>query len=386
MEKNRPKTSQRSRKGKRAWRKNVDIDDVQVGLEENREKLRLVGDEDDFVIDNEGSVNQNQPKKLKTHDILTNKSKIKPLESVRNHNKIQGVDKSKVYKLMKLSGKVMGESKLKARIEKDGLIKKNVTNDLWDTVEEDTTPEILQKFSSHSHTRAKVIPKTLLETSLRLESAKDDEVVGGKSYNPSLDSWKSLITSEFTLESEREAKRQELQQFQDHLKNMVSELDAADEEEDEASDEEEQVEVDFKLSINQPTKVNIKTKTQRNKEKRHQKRMELQQQLQELKQQLNELAKVDQYKQEIEAKSTNVKKVKQPKKLYKYDAIARPLEVKLSDELPSNLKNLKPEGNLFYDSMIKLQEHGKIEARLPVSKKRKYKPKVTEKWTYKDFK
>ena len=90
----------------------MDIDDVQVGLEENREKLRLVGDEDDFVIDNEGSVNQNQPKKLKTHDILTNKSKIKPLESVRNHNKIQGVDKSKVYKLMKLPGKVIPWKKI----------------------------------------------------------------------------------------------------------------------------------------------------------------------------------------------------------------------------------------------------------------------------------
>lgn len=390
MENHRPKTAQRSRKGKRAWRKNVDIDDVDVGLEERREQLRLVGDEDDFVIDTEAVQTTNQPKRLKTQEILTNKSKVKALDLVRNHRKIQGVDKSKVHKLMQLSGRVNGASKLQARADKDGLIKSS-NSDIWDTVENDDTPEILQKSSSHSHTTATVVPKTLKQTSIRLADLQDDAIDGGRSYNPSLDSWKSLITSEFTLESQREAKRQELQEFQDHLKSLVSELDAADDDDDDDDNDDDQPEQDeeahdYQLSINKPTTVKIKTKAQRNKEKRHKQRMELQQQLQELKHQLHELAKVGEFQNEAESKSTRKKQAKPPKRLYKYDSMVRPLDVKLSDELPSNLKNLKPEGNLFYDSMIKLQQHGKIETRLPVSKKRKYKPKVTEKWTYKDFK
>lgn len=385
MEKDRPRTAQRSRKGKRAWRKNVDIDDVQAGLEENRERLRLVGEEDDFVFDTAGSTSSAQPKKLKTHEILTNKSKIRPLEAARHPGKIQGVDKSKVHKLMRLSGKVVGESKLKARIEKDGLVKKQVSADLWDTPEEDCTPEVLQQSSSHSHTRAKVVPKTLLQKPLRLESAQEETIDGGRSYNPSLDSWKALITSEFTLESQREAKRQELQQFLERLKRLVSELEESSDEE--GDDETTAVaDTDLNLSINKPTTVKIKTKAQRNREKRHRERMDLQEQVKELKQQLHELEKVDHYTEEAASKPTQTRKKKAPKTLYKYDAIARPLDLKLSDELPSNLKNLKPEGNLFYDSMIKLQENGKIETRLPVAKKRKYKQKVTEKWTYKDFK
>lgn len=62
------------------------------------------------------------------------------------------------------------------------------------------------------------------------------------------------------------------------------------------------------------------------------------------------------------------------------------MEVKLSDELSGNLRNLKPEGNLFYDQMLNLQSSGKVESRVPVAKRRKYQKKITEKWTYKDFK
>jgi len=36
-------TTQSSRKGKRAWRKNVDIADVEEGLEELREEERITG-------------------------------------------------------------------------------------------------------------------------------------------------------------------------------------------------------------------------------------------------------------------------------------------------------------------------------------------------------
>lgn len=62
------------------------------------------------------------------------------------------------------------------------------------------------------------------------------------------------------------------------------------------------------------------------------------------------------------------------------------LEVKFSDELSDSLRKLRPEGNLLYDTVRALQSSGRVESRIPIRKGRRYKPRVTEKWTYKDFK
>ena len=61
------------------------------------------------------------------------------------------------------------------------------------------------------------------------------------------------------------------------------------------------------------------------------------------------------------------------------------LEIKFSDELSDSLRKLRPEGNLLYDNVRKLQSSGKIESRIPITRKNG-KKKITEKWTYKDFK
>ena len=70
----------------------------------------------------------------------------------------------------------------------------------------------------------------------------------------------------------------------------------------------------------------------------------------------------------------------------KYSAREDNLEVKFSDELSDSLRKLRPEGNLLYDQVRKLQSSGKMESRVPVKKSRRYKQKITEKWTHKDFK
>ena len=81
------------------------------------------------------------------------------------------------------------------------------------------------------------------------------------------------------------------------------------------------------------------------------------------------------------------KKVQKRQKLgSKHNVMEDALEVKFQDELTGSLRQLRPEGNLLYDNVRKLQSSGKIEARIPTRKGRKHKPRVTEKWTYKDFK
>lgn len=391
MEVNRPQQSQNSRKGKKAWRKNVNIDDIQQGLEESRERQILLGDDsNDFIIDDEGDLNLNkQAKKLKSNEILTNKSKIPALENGKN-NKIQGVNKNKVHKLMKLSGRIQNESALKARVDKDGIIKA-ASKDPWaEEKTEDSTPKILKKSAIHERTKPTHAPKTLSYKSIELDIPQDPVIESGKSYNPTIESWKSLINKEFNLENEKYLKELKIQEYQAKIQEIIENSneneimeDSTDSNESEA--EEEGKEEDYKLSINKPNQIKIKTKSQRNKQKRNKQRLELESKLADLKHQLADLNKLEDYNKEVDSKKP-VPKLKKTKKLFKHNLIEKPLEVKLSDELTDNLRNVKTEGNLLYDQMFNLQKSGKIESRVPVSRKRKYGKKITEKWTYKDFK
>lgn len=104
------------------------------------------------------------------------------------------------------------------------------------------------------------------------------------------------------------------------------------------------------------------------------------------------MQKLKVYEQEINEKEQQIEKLQQKEKKRKHKLGTRhqimdeQLEVKLSDELTDSLRKLKSEGNLLYDTMRGLQSKGQVETRVPVGKRRRYQPKVTEKWTYKDFK
>jgi nucleolar protein 53 len=62
------------------------------------------------------------------------------------------------------------------------------------------------------------------------------------------------------------------------------------------------------------------------------------------------------------------------------------LEVVLADELQDSLRRLKPEGNLLKDRFRSMMIRGKVESRRQISQHKKPKVKVTEKWSYKDWK
>lgn len=376
--------SKTSRKTKRAWVKNIDLKDIEDNLEQNREKQRLFGPDEDFVIDETAS-DLKSVKKLKSTEILTNKSKIPALAVERNRRK-----KSKnIARLMKISGRIDNSTSM-ASIDKNGLL--NVkSEDIWDQPE-----EVVEEYPVHlpkSKSKVKINrPVTISKAPISLDYEVKD-IHEGKSYNPSLESWKSLINEEFGIEQIKELNRQQLIEKQELLARLMAEQEEESDDDEDDNDNEEPNDNndtnDFKLSINKPTVTKKKTKAQRNKEVRHQKRQELELKLKDLKRQITEISRLDldEIKEKDETKVEKKDKVsKKPTKLYKYRVMESPLEVKLSNELNSNLKNVKAEGNLFYSNMINLQTKGLIEARVPVVKKSKYKPKITEKWTYKDFK
>lgn len=412
---------QSSRKGKKAWRKNIDIDDIEKAIEAKREEIRQLGVEADqipsdelFQIDVAGDKELLQKKKikdvkpLKADEILANKSKVpglthpKKVKEAKN-KKFQGVSGKEVHSLMKIAGRVQGVTSTQGLIERHGLSTAAVDRDAWEEPEEDDNmPEILKTKSVTSYTSAKHVPKTLKEDPI---SVKEITPIphAGKSYNPSLDSWKTLINTEFYKEKSIEDKKVELEKHQERIQELINTVDDIEEKSDSESDvenkegssseEEEEDPSANRLSVNKPVKNKKKTKAQRNKKKKHEERTKLEQELKELRKQITELQKIKDIESEVnkkenrtEQKKSKEKKRKSLKLGTKYHVMDDTLEVKLSDELNDSLRKLKPEGNLLYDQMRVLQSKGKIESRLPVKKKRRYTPKVTEKWTYKDFK
>lgn len=393
---------QPSRKGKRAWRKNVDIADVEAGLEDVREREILVGKEDHdngFVIDSSASNSGPRVKKSGTAEILSNKSKVPAVTNPRATQEKRVVKKplkrTDYLKLVKLAGgRNRDESTVVNRIKEDGVIS-NANNDLWGAPTEEPKP--IDNFSAtNERTTASVVPRTLKEKPIKITKNEltEKKIHEGKSYNPSLESWKRLINQEYDVEFEKEANRQRIADHKEKIRELM--VTMKDEELDEVDDmgkalvEEEEESVqndDFRVSANPPSKNILKNRVIRNREKREKRAKQLEDELEALNKQLEDLENLDKILAAHEQKEPSKKRSRKvPSKLANHDIIEAPLEVKLSDEMTGSLRSLKAEGNLLYDQMLNLQSSGKVEARVPVAKRRKYAEKWTEKWTYKDFK
>jgi nucleolar protein 53 len=94
-------------------------------------------------------------------------------------------------------------------------------------------------------------------------------------------------------------------------------------------------------------------------------------------------------REQVQRESTKRRKelkAKRAMKLSKHKFEAMPGEVKLSDEIPTTLRELVPEGNLLLDRFKSFQQRNMIEPRKPVSARRRYRLKEYEKHSYKDFK
>ncbi|CCF59655.1 hypothetical protein KAFR_0H02460 [Kazachstania africana CBS 2517] len=432
---------QKSRKGKKAWRKNIDLTEIEKSVAMQREHEITHGTEniadlkDDllFQVDEDGDkelksklIKRKQIKKvMKSTEILDSiktNSKVNALmhpkqNTIVKSNKIQGVSKHELTKLMALAGRVHGESKLKSRSAKDGLVKSD-SFDLWgsddkkqkqielpsgirlDVDSKDQVPKELLTKSTTSWSKPSVAPATMSTEPVKI---RDFDAIphAGKSYNADKKAWANLLNKEYEVEKVKEEKRIALEQYRERIKHLMATLDDNEEESSSESDNEQEEDIEgdeidtdsiMKLSVNEPVKNKKKTKYQRNKAKKHEEKVKLQQELNKLKEQVRELEKVEEFEEEIAQKSQPTKTSKKQRKLNrnklgtKYGILDERLEIKFSDELSDSLRKLKPEGNLLYDNVRKLQSSGVIESRVPVKQGRRYKQKITEKWTYKDFK
>ncbi|KAF2197172.1 P60-like protein [Delitschia confertaspora ATCC 74209] len=414
---------QPSRKGKKAWRKNVDVTQVQEGLQEVREQLATGGiiaekaADELFIVDAAGSKDiQNEYRKkhktLKVDEILNARSAVPAVSSRKRGSSMvgDGIVKPKPKKA-RVSAKDLDRIRSIAyggdQVHKDVVkIGDAATHDPWAETDPQPSPYTFldAKKPIREPETLKHAPISLAASGKPLPAVRKPEA--GKSYNPLLDDWAELVEREGQKEVEAELKRR--QEAQEEAERQAR-IEAARAEEELESDnaesawesEWEGIESEVEGSGLNKKRPERKTPAQRNKIKRRKeaerkaihdaKIKERERQLQRIK----ELAKATEEKEKIRAMkmatvqedvSSDEEEVLRKKRFGKAGIPEAPLEVVLADELQDSLRRLKPEGNLLKDRFRSMVVRGKIESRKQIAQGKKNKTTVTEKWTYKDWK
>ncbi|MCJ1404869.1 hypothetical protein MMC11_008095 [Xylographa trunciseda] len=415
--------NQPSRKGKRAWRKNVDVSEVQEGLELVRVEVikgGIIAEKSSdalFTLDATGSTTIQKSynkvhKPLRADQILAQRSAVPAIDSRKRsgitdgvvepgnkRRKSNGVNPQE-YERLKLRA-YGSEAVTKDIIKADGIPK----HDPW---AEHNVEVQDPRFSYLEKAKPVRAPNSLSEAPISLlGSAKAMPAVAkprpGTSYNPAFEEWDRLLTEEGNKEVAAETKRRQVAKAEEV---ELARITAAQNERDDLLTEDESawegIESEYEgaewLKKRRPER---KTPAERNKVNR---RKEAERQVKrdaERKRRTQQALQIKAIAQQMHAQDTTKNmalatvgdsseeeiddRVLRRRKLGKNALPAKPLELVLPDELQDSLRLLKPEGNLLGDRFRNLMVRGKIESRKPISQPKKARRTYTEKWTYKDF-
>ncbi|KAL9113078.1 MAG: hypothetical protein Q9227_002690 [Pyrenula ochraceoflavens] len=434
--------TQPSRKGKKAWRKNVDISEITSGLEDLRDEILTGGpvaektSEELFAIDTKGDAQTRKKyeklhKPLKAEEIIAQRSAVPAIDSRKRPatNTGNGILPSKRRKADWVSRKEVARLRQVAADGNRDVIGRYAqedepAQDLWADVpvsQEDSK----DKYGYLPKTKSKVAPSTIhrppismtatgkLVPSLQIPKA-------GTSYNPSFNDWDELLTTAGEKELAAEKKRlQDLAAEEEKASRVAAAAKWRAEEEASSSSSDEGTEWEGIASghegaekedaeMLQQKRPRRKTPAERNRAKKrkeaerlakHERKMagrkrqgedivEAAREAREKKKKVihdveDRSAPEDKDNQrEDEADDSAIRR----RKLGNIAIPEKNLELVLPDELQDSLRRLKPEGNLLGDRFRNLLVQGKIEARRPVTQPKKAKKTYTEKWSYKDFK
>lgn len=413
-----PVRTQKFRKGTKAWRKNIDIDEVTSGLERVRQQKIQGGiiaekqNDQLFSVDTRGdrSVIQRERlgKTLRSDEILALKSAIRPVSGLAHKNSALGsgivhkkkkgpLPASELLRLKKIANKVANASNGSNAIAS---IKKDTAKsyDVWDQpTEVEVTSEWVEPV------RAKRPPTTYGQAPLNLTT--DGQALpaiqvaeSGQSYNPPIEEWNDLIERKAEVQQKLD-EAQRLQNVKSRAAQGVDErfeenLGAGSGSEDVSDNDEEDEPSEAKKVA---TRATAKTQTQRNKEARKQRQIEIEAAIRARKAERKALASLgslieqntdlssSQKAEMLESvrSSNDAMSTLRKHKFGKHQIPIDPLEIQLSDELAESFRTLKPEGNLFKDRFMSLVKRGIVEARIPQSKRRRYALLQKEKYSHK---
>ncbi|KAG9228725.1 ribosome biogenesis protein Nop53/GLTSCR2 [Amylocarpus encephaloides] len=420
---------QPSRKGKKAWRKNVDVTEVQEGLEEVRDEIiagGVIAEKDSadlFTLDIAGDIGVQRKvlkggKILKADEILAQRSAV-PAVSIRKRpgeNTVDGLVKPKRQRTSYVSHKELTRLRRIAdgRRDEEMAMIKEASFDPWDVqkAEEDSKQD--PRFSFLEKSKKKVVPKSIKQKPISL--AANGKVIpavtkpeGGYSYNPMWTDYEERLTAvgdkEIVAERKRLAEVAAEQVKLNAAAKSAAEAEVAEAradlsewEEDSAWEGFESGGEDIRLKAKRPER---KTQVQRNKIKRrkeaerkvimdanNKKKNEQVAQLKKIKQALkakDEARPLALIKADDESSDEGDDLELRRRKLGRIKLPEKDLELVLPNELREELRLLKPEGNLLKDRYRSLLVRGKVEARRHIGDHKKAKLKATEKWTHKDF-
>ncbi|POS88407.1 hypothetical protein EPUL_000056 [Erysiphe pulchra] len=419
--------TQRSRKGKKAWRKNIDSTEIQNGLEELREELIQGGvisekkSEDLFTIDKYGDIsipkklNIKVSKKLKATEIISQRSSLpaviirkRPSEKTSN-----GIIQPKRQRISYVPHKEVARLKSIAAGHPTKQVSnvKEATYDVWNVSSDEDTTYLSPQFSFLEKKKKKKAPITLKKTPISLSaSGKQIPAVekpsGSYSYNPSAIEYTERLQALGQREVEAEKSRLRAAEAERILLEAAAKsaaeagiakerADLSEWEEDSAWEGFESGAEDNKLTVKRPER---KTQAQRNKIKRRkeeERRAKMEYAIKKKNEQVAQAIKLAKEldkknkQQQLEAVSSDDglsdNFETRRRKLGNFKLPEKNLEIVLPDELQDSLRLLKPEGNLLKERYRSLLVRGKVECRKPISFAKKPKRKVTEKWTHKDF-
>lgn len=416
---------QPSRKGKKAWRKNVDLTEVHDGLEAVREEIIQGGviaeksSEELFTTDVTGDAevaDQFKGKKLlKADEILARRSAVpglqgrkrtapehEPSSSRKKQKNGTYVSHKELQRLKMINGSVAIEDP-------------SASHDPWAVVEVKKDPT----FSFLDETKPIREPKSLKEVpqSLVISGKPIPHICkpeAGKSYNPLVGDWSALLeregagavaTEQARLVREAEDAEAQIRAETEAAKVEAAEKDAYATDYDSAWESEwDGIQSGAEEELHTQKMPRRKTAAERNKIKARKEREAREawekkqkahnEQEKRIKQIAREMSATDRLRQSKvvvpndSSDSTDDEGVQVELKRRRFGQLPipeAPLEVVLPEELEDSLRRLKPEGNLLTDRYRNLLINGKIEARKRVWQRKQGKKDRTEKWSYKDW-
>ncbi|PHH83555.1 hypothetical protein CDD82_7116 [Ophiocordyceps australis] len=415
--------NQPSRKGKKAWRKHVDVTEVEQGLQQLNEEIIQGGvikekpSSELFTIDLDGDskipqlFSKHIKRGLKADEIISQRSAV-PAVSQRKRSAERTTNGLVTVKRLRadwVSHKELSRlRKITHGHHESTVAIKDATFDLWDTTKESNSEKVSEYLPSKCEAK---MPKSMKQQPISLTaSGKHVRAVqtpsGGYSYNPDAVEYEQRLIEECAkaveLEKKRLAKEEAERLKLEAAARSGAEAEAAEERANLSEWEEDsewegfQSGAEDSVRVKQPKR---KTQAQRNRIKRRKEEERVMAQRATLKtkraqeQRIAELAQEVEERQQskalVSAETDDTEEVTDDKlrrkQLGNFKLPEKDVELVLRDELQESLRLLKPEGNLLKDRYRNMLVRGKLECRRRIPFKRQAKRKLTEKWTYKDF-
>ncbi|KAK3353680.1 ribosome biogenesis protein Nop53/GLTSCR2 [Lasiosphaeria hispida] len=418
---------QPSRKGKKAWRKNVDVSDVVKGLEEVNEQIikgGVIAEKESaqlFTLDlvGDAALPKKFPKHikkgLKADEIIAARSAVAavPMRKRSGDKTTDGILPVKRLKTDYVTHKELTRLKKVADGRHESTIEVvDADHDAWAVVEE--SEEKKEMFAFLPKIEKAKAPKTMHRKPITL--AANGKFVpaipkpkAGHSYNPAFEDYRDRLIEESDKVVAVERKRiADLEAERVKLEASIksaAEAEAVEARADMSEWEEDSAWEGFESGgeelVGKAKRPGRKTQAQRNKIKRRKEEerkvkhgaiiKKKQQQSERIKQialevaeaeRAMELAKVVLDDEEEEGNDEELRR----RQLGKFRLPEKDLELVLPDELQDSLRLLKPEGDLLKDRYRNMLVRGKLESRRRLPFRKQANVKITEKWTYKDFK